>query len=235
MTESAPAADVLSAILSVLERIEKRLDAQEQRLNGVNASSKPSQSTRRTCPTSEVDLAELAEVDTLDEYPRDTRVDYPPSLAPGELAVWHKSEKQEVPYSDLGFSYHEPSHIDSFKELLEAYIGDCWKLPDDKRLPLHFGKRLIDWTDAARSSETTVLATKRATLVRDLERLQQFDKDLRARPGNDFLIIDYDSRSNCRLYRVGNRAVGSELKVSLGGPSHHQWSRLMYATAFLCI
>ena len=230
MTESAPAADLLSAILSVLERIEERIDAQEQRLNVVNASSKSSQSIRCRSPTSEVDLTELAEVDRHLEAPRRARVEYPPSLAPGESAVWDKSEDQEVPYSDLGFSYHEHSHDDdSFKGLLETYVGDCWKLPGDRRLPLHFGNRLIDWTHAARSLETTMPALHRATLVRDLERLQQFDKDRRARPGNDFLIIDYDSRTNCRLYRIGSRAVGSEPKVSLGEPSHHQWSRLMYA------
>ena len=60
-----------------------------------------------------------------------------------------------------------------------------------------------------------------------LERLRHFDADLRARPGNDFMIIDYNARGNCRLYRVGEQAAGSELKVSLGEPSHHQWSRLM--------
>ena len=230
MTESAPPAHLLSAILSVLERIEERLDAQEQRLNAANASSKPSQSIRCRSPSSEVDLTELAEVDIHVETPRGAHVEYPPSLAPGESAVWHKSEDQEVPYSDLGFSYHEHSNNDdSFRGLLEAYVGDCWKLPGDKRLPLHFGNGLIDWTQAPRSLQTTIPATNRAILIRDLERLQQFDKDLRARPGNDFLIIDYDSRTNCRLYRIGNKAVGSEPKVSLGEPSHHQWSRLMYA------
>ena len=234
MTESAPASDVLSAILRVLERIEERLDGQEQRLNLVNGSSKRSQSITRTSSTSEVDRTELEEVDTNLKYSPDTHVEYPRSPSPDELAAWHKSEAHEAPYSDLGSSYHEPSHNDGWKELLEAYIGDCWKLPDDKRLPLHFGNRLVNWTRAAWSSENTILATKRATLLRDLERLQQFDRDLRARPGNDFLIIDYDSRSNCRLYRVGNRAVGSEPKVSRVEPSHHQWSRLMYATMFPC-
>ena len=231
MAESAPAADVLSAILGVLERIEERLVGQEQRLNLANGSSKPSQSIRRTSSVSEVDLTELEEADTHVKYSSETHVEYPPSSSPDELTAWHKSETHEAPYSDLGFTYHESNHNDGFRGLLEPYIGDCWMLPDDKRLPLHLGIQLIkSW-----SSETTLLATQRASLVRNLERLQQFDKDLRARPGNDFLIIDYDSRSNCRLYRVGNRAVRSELKVARGEPSHQQWSRLMYAPKFLYI
>ena len=235
MTESAPAADVLSAILRVLERIEGRLDAQEQRLNLVNGSSKPGQSIRRTSSTSKVDPTESREVDTHVQYLRDAHVEYPPSPSPEALAAWHKSEKHEESYNDPGFNYNEPDYNCEFRELLEAYIGDCWKLPDDKRLPLHLGNRLINWTHAAWSSTITVPATRRATLVRDLERLQQFDRDLRARPGNDFLIIDYDNRNNCRLYRVGNKAVGADPKVSLDEPSHHQWSRLMYVTTSLCI
>ena len=233
MSESAPAADVLSAILRVLERIEKRLDARDERLDVVNGSSKPSRTIRHTNSTSEIDLTKLEEVDTQVKYSRDTHDEDPRNPSLDGSAAWHKSETLEAAYSDLDFSYHEPHHNEGFRRLLEAYIGDCCMLPDDKRLPLRLGNRLINWTPAPWSSETTIVPTQRATLVRDLERLQQFDRDLRARPGNDFLIIDYNSRNHCRLYRVGNEAVGSELKVSLDEPSHNQWSRLMYATIFL--
>lgn len=220
MTESAPAADVLSAILKVLERIEEKLEGQEQRFNAISDISKPIPETRSRSRTSEVDLTELAEIDERPNYQRGS--------SPQEPVHWRGLEKSEVPYSDLGFSYHEPNYNGAFKKLLETYIGDCWKLPDDKRLPLNFANRCIDWTHSAWNPKLTMTATHQDAIVRGLEQLRRFDKDLRACPGNDFFIIDYDSRSNCRLYRVGDKGVGPELKVSLGEPSHHQWSRLMW-------
>lgn len=220
MAEPVLAADVLSAILKVLERIEERLDKQEQRFDVVSdAPHRPRQSTILSS-ASEVDLAELAEAD---EEPA-----YPPSISSREADGWRRLEKPEVLYSDLGFSRHEPDHNKSFETLLETYIGDCWKLPEDKRLPLNFSNRLIDWTHDAWDPISTVSASQRESVVQGLEQLRRFDTDLRAHPGNDFFIIDYDSRSSCRLYRVGDKAVGPELKVSLREPSHHQWSRLMY-------
>ena len=220
MTEPAPAAEVLSAILKVLQRIEERLDGQEQRFNALNDPSRSTQHTTFTSQASELDFTDPAEASENEQEPQG------PSIR--NLVGWQGPEKLEVPYSDLGFSYHEPNHNDSFKRLLETHIGDCWKLPDDKRLPLNFSNRLIDWTHATWSPDSTLSATKQAAIVQGLEQLRRFDNDLRAEPGNDFVIIDYSSRGNCRLYRVGDKAAGSELKVSLSEPSHHQWSRLMY-------
>lgn len=227
MTEPAPAAEVLSAILGVLERIEGRFDVQEQRFNALSDLPKSIQNTKTltTSQASEVDLTDLTEVNEYEQEPQSPSIR---NSVGGQV-----SEKLEVPYSDLGFSCHEPNHNDGFTRLLETYIGDCWKLPDDKRLPLNFPNRIIDWTHAAWSPESTASATMQAAIVQDLERLRRFDIDLRAQPGNDFMIIDYDPRGNCRLYRVGDKAAGSELKVSLSKPSHHQWSRLMYVPMFL--
>ena len=215
MTDPAPAAALLSAILNVLERIEQKLDRQEQRLNAINDAPRTPGSNATTSSGGEVDLADLTEVNEQDGDTQDT---------------WqpHVPEKLEVPYSDLGFSCHEPNNNDGFRKLLETQIGDCWKLPDDKRLPLNFSNRFIDWTNVTWSPRSTASATQQAAIVKNLERLRRFDADLRAQPGNDFMIIDYNARGNCRLYRIGEEAAGSELKVSLGEPSHHQWSRLMY-------
>ena len=66
-----------------------------------------------------------------------------------EAVEFHDPQKPEVPYSDLGFSFQEPHFHEAFKRSLEKYIGDCWKLPNDKRLPLNFSNSLIDWTHAA--------------------------------------------------------------------------------------
>ena len=220
MADPPPAANLLSAILNVLERIEQKLDRQEQRLNAIDDAPRTPQSSAFTDPGSEIDLTDLTEVNERED-PR---------------SIWQSQgpEKLEVPYSDLGFSCHEPNNNDGFRRLLETYIGDCWKLPDDKRLPLNFSNRFIDWTNVAWSPRSTASATQQAAIEAGLERLHRFDADLRAQPGNDFMIIDYDARGNCRLYRVGEQAAGSELKVSLGEPSHHQWSRLMYARLIPC-
>lgn len=60
-----------------------------------------------------------------------------------------------------------------------------------------------------------------------VDHLVQFDRELRSSPGNDFLIIDYDAAYHSRLYRIGEPAIGSEIKVDLKDSSHKQWSRLM--------
>ena len=126
-------------------------------------------------PRARVDLAELAEAD---EQPA-----YPPSLSSCEAVDWRRPAKPEVLYSDLGFSRHEPDHNFTFKRLLETYIGDCWKLPDDKRLPLNFSNRRIDWTHDAWDPKSTISASQQKAVVQGLEQLRRFDKDLRAHPG----------------------------------------------------
>ncbi|KAF7507827.1 hypothetical protein GJ744_009991 [Endocarpon pusillum] len=57
--------------------------------------------------------------------------------------------------------------------------------------------------------------------------LRGFDKKVRALPGNDFLIIDYDQRDFARMYRVGERAIGAELGTGPEKSSVAPWSRLI--------
>lgn len=139
MAETRPVDDVFTSILRVLERIEERLEGQERRLSAFETLSKPSRSLRETDSSSEVDLTDLH---------NDRRYPSPkPSIA--DSVVWQASEKAEVLYSDGGFSSQDPGQIEDLKHLLGYYLGDCWKLPDDKRLRLNLANRAVDWTSAS--------------------------------------------------------------------------------------
>jgi len=218
MPDSAPMSDVFTSILRVLERIEGKLDGQEQRSNTLENLARGPRSARAVDPISEVDLADLPELNGSAS----------PEASIASFTIGHLNEKAEVPYSDLGFAFQEKGQNEELKKLLESYLGDCWKLPDDKRLPLNLVNRAVDWTHAAREPQFVMSSIRKDAIKRGLERLKNFDIDLRSQLGNDFFIIDYCPKNTSRLYRLGEKAVGSELKVSLGEPSHHQWSRLMY-------
>ena len=219
MADLAPTADVFTSILKVLERIEEKLDSQEQRLSNFDIVTKRSRSTRNV---DEISEANLTEEDQINGFPS-------PKLSVADSAVWQANEKQDVPYSDARFLSRGPGQNEEYRRSLEAYLGDCWKLPDDKRLSLNLVTLVSDWAHAVRDPKIAMSSIRKDVVRKTLERLKQFDLEHRARPGNDFFIIDYCPKSTSRLYRIGEKAVGSELRVSLGEPSHHQWSRLMYA------
>ena len=219
MADLAPTADVFTSILKVLERIEEKLDSQEQRLSNFDIVTKRSHSIKDADEISEADLSEVYQINGLPS----------PKPSTADSAVWQANEKQDVLYSDARFTSQGPGQKEEFRRSLEAYLGDCWKLPDDKRLSLNLVKLASDWAHASRDPWSAMSSIRKGIVEKTLERLKQFDLEHRARPGNDFFIIDYCPKSTSRLYRIGEKAVGSELRVSLGEPSHHQWSRLMYA------
>lgn len=222
MPDSAPMSDVFTSILRVLERIEYKLDGQEQRLDKFEDTAGAPRSARVGDPISEVDLADLPD---LNEF-----ASPPTSIA--DFAVGHLNEKAGVPYSDVDLTFQETAQSEQLKKLSESYLGDCWKLPDDNRLPLNLINRAGHWTHAAQDPQFGLSWIRKEAFTKALERLKGFDNDLRSQPGNDFFIIDYSPTNTSRLYRIGEKAVGSELRVSLGEPSHHQWSRLMYVMSF---
>ena len=215
MADTRPPSDVFGSILRVLERIEERLEGQEHRLNAFERLTKPSRSTRDTDSTSEVDLTDILQIDRSSS----------PIPSTADSSVWPVGEKLEVPYSDVGFDCQTPSQNGDLQNMLESYLGDCWKLPDDKRLPLNLANRVVDWTSGSKVATSSV---RREGVKKGLSRLRQFDMDHRAHAGNDFFIIDYNPKNTSRLYRLGEKALGSELRVSPGEASHQQWSRLMY-------
>lgn len=218
MADARPPSDVFGSILKVLERIEERLEGQEHRLNAFERLTKPSRSTRDTDSTGEVDLTDLVPIDR-SSSPK-------PSIA--DSVVWPAGEKLEIPYSDVGFGCQFASQNEDLKNTLEATLGDCWKLPDDKRLPLNLASPSADGTSISWDSKVAMSSVAKDAVKKRLDRLRQFDNDHRAHTGNDFFIIDYNPKNNSRLYRLGEKALGSELRVSPGEASHQQWSRLMY-------
>lgn len=106
--------------------------------------------------------------------------------------------------------------------LLEKYLGHCANMPDDGRLSLSFG-----WTVNLVAPEISRLGDI-LTEAQRLDALCAFDADLRAQSGNDFLVVDFDTSNNSRIYRVGQEAIGGELMVSSESPRDAPWSRLMY-------
>lgn len=116
----------------------------------------------------------------------------------------------KIPYSQWSIDrMNRFSKLSLTKTLVER-LGGCWGIPDDNRLPLTFFKTNISKTDE-----------------KDLNFLGQFDNDLRAHLGNDFLVVDFDAADNTRLYRLGSEAIGSELEVEAQGSRNAPWSRLM--------
>lgn len=89
--------------------------------------------------------------------------------------------------------------------MLQRYLGDYWKIPNDNRL-------------------TTF---KPNLKPQSLETLRRFDSQLRIEKGNDFVVIDYDSMNNTRIYRIGEAAIGSDLMVDPTQLDNAPWSRLM--------
>lgn len=217
MPESMHTNDVFTSLLRVLERIEEKLDGQEQRLNINESLARGARSARGADTIGEVNHAELPEYNGSPS----------PENSIADFAIGHPDEK--VPYSAVGFTFQETLQTEELKKLLESYLGDCWKLPDDERLPLNLVNRAVDWTHAARDPYIVMSSIRKDIFRKGLERLKGFDVDHRSQLGNDFFVIDYSPKNTSRLYRIGEKAVGSELRVSLGEkPSHQQWSRLMY-------
>ncbi|KAL9023890.1 MAG: hypothetical protein Q9196_006898 [Gyalolechia fulgens] len=120
-------------------------------------------------------------------------------------------------YTDNTDDLTGESHLD----LMEKYLGHCANMPDDGRLPLSF-----DWTVNYVAPGIGRFGDVLAEAQR-LEALCTFDADLRAQPGNDFLIADFDSSNRSRIYRVGQEAIGEELMVSSESPRDAPWSRLI--------
>lgn len=89
--------------------------------------------------------------------------------------------------------------------MLQRYLGDYWKIPNDNRL-------------------TTF---KPNLKPQSLETLRRFDSQLRIEKGNDFVVIDYDSMNNTRIYRIGEAAIGNDLMVDPTRLDNAPWSRLM--------
>ena len=229
MTESIRSNDVLCDILDVLQRIESKLQGHEERFKSLEYQTRMSNGGRsadgvggNADTTSEVSrTAELfhTSVDTLQPSRKGTPT--------GEESPKDTGTAIKVPYSQWNINQLDRFFKLSLSSLLEARLGDCWKVPDDDRLPLKFFKTNILRSNGALGVSMETFPTAKQPFERDLDFLCQFDNDLRVHPGNDFMVVDFDATENTRLYRLGDKAFGSELQVEAQGSKSAPWSRLM--------
>ncbi|KAI4172149.1 MAG: hypothetical protein LQ346_008650 [Caloplaca aetnensis] len=231
---------VFNGILEVLQRIEAKLETHETRVKQVedliqrsrlrfteSAESSSFASTEASSVSwyrpSENNVAlQRQDSHMLDNRPIDPHHQLPSN--PEALSVYSKGG----PKIRYGYWRSEDRTDDrdemldeSHFQLLEIHLGGCAAMPDDERLPLNLGwRRFFAGFPSDRVQDKYQVA-------RRLETLRTFDADLRAQPGNDFLIVDFDTSNNSRIYRVGQEAVGSELMVSSESPRDAPWSRLI--------
>ena len=229
MTEPAPSTDVSHDILNVLQRIESLLERHEERfkslehhiqisrggtkIDGLDSSADTPSETSRA--------AETLYIST--DNPRPLRTGTPTSdLLPEDTGTALK-----IPYSQWSINQLDRFFSLSLSKVLETRLGDCWRMPDDDRLPLKFFKSSILKSNSPFGVPVDSFPTVRQPFERDLEFLCQFDNDLRAHPGNDFMVVDFDAADETRVYRVGEKAFGSELHVEAQELKSAPWSRLM--------
>ena len=229
MTEPARSTDVFYDILNVLQRIESRLERHEERFKSLEYHIQISRGRTKVegldsnagTPSETSRAVETLDISTDDSRP--SRKGSPTSDSlPGDTSTALK-----VPYSQWSINQLDNFFNLSLSKTLETRLGDCWRMPDDDRLPLKFFKSNILKSNSPFGVPTDSFPTVRQPFERDLEFLCQFDSDLRAHPGNDFMVVDFDAADETRLYRVGEKAFGSELHVEAQGLKSAPWSRLM--------
>ena len=228
MTEPVRASDVLHDILNVLQRIELKLQGHEDRFKSLedhrisNGEGKID-GARSNGDTSSETITAAESLLTSAETLRPSRKETPTSHdSSGETSTAIK-----IPYSQWSINQLDRFFNLSLSKLLESRLGDCWNMPDDSRLPLKFFKSNVLQSNIYLGVPADSSPTTRQPFQRDLESLCQFDKDLRAHPGNDFMVVDFDAADNSRLYRLGEEAFGPELQVEAQGSKSAPWSRLM--------
>lgn len=241
MASSKDQQEVFNGILQVLQRIEAKLETHETRFkqvedlvhrNRVRLAESPDSSSFTSTETSSVSGHRTLEHNTALQS-RDFNIlhngviDVRNQLTtnPEALSVYSKGG-QKIRYGEWRSEDRNDERDEMLDEnhfgLLEKYLGDCAAIPEDGRLPLNLG-----WNTYFVEFPSDRIHIKH-TESRRLEALRAFDTDLRAQPGNDFLVVDFDTSNSSRLYRVGQKAIGGELMVSSESPRDAPWSRLMY-------
>lgn len=221
--EPARSNDILYDILNVLQSIESKLEGHEERFKSLEYHTQINNRGRKVHgldgnadARSETSRAVETLYTSIDKS-RPSRKGTPTgedSSADTNIAV-------KIPYSQWSINKLDRFFNLSLSKLLEARLGDCWQMPDDDRLPLKFFKNNILKSNGAFGVPVG------QPFERDLDFLCQFDNNLRAHPGNDFIVVDFDVADETRLYRLGDQAFGPELQVEAQGSKSAPWSRLM--------
>jgi hypothetical protein len=215
--------ELLAGILKVLERIDTKIAVQEEQLQKLNAlvSSRDAlfQSTSR-CNT-----------------PADpTELDMNPSGPFAPISRRSTKKKAKISYRDWNLPNLRGHLDDEFSMFLRGHLGDWCKIPRDSRLPLSFSKYGEDGAFFNRLEPYMVASTASKYTTSRLKAVHEFDAAHRRYPGNDFLVVDFDSQHNHILYRLGEAALGGELLLddtedTFSAP----WSRLMYALSYSAV
>lgn len=233
---------VLQQILRVLERIETKLDKQNEPFEQPKplfAAINQSKNAKGPDLTEDSILSEISHNHGAEgTQPCASGIGlssarnglHPETIAETDIPV-HSVEQPrgafKIPYSCWGFGQQDSEADEGFREKLQKHFGDFWKIPQDNRLPLN----IIKNGNRHRGDYGQSQATTHRVSIYDFESrlalFSQFDATLRSHKGNDFLVIDFDSANNSRLYRLGEKAVGDELMVPAEGPESASWSRLM--------
>ena len=229
MTDPAPSTDILYNILNVLQRIETRLEGHEERFKSLEYQRQIRDDAGKadrldggadiTCETSPATETLYTSTDESRPSRKGTPISH---RGPGDTTTSLK-----IPYSQWSINQLDRFFNPSLSNLLVTRLGDCWGMPDDDRLPLKFFKSHILKSNTPFGVPVDSFPTVRQPFERELEFLCQFDKDLRAHPGNDFMVVDFDATDEARLYRLGDKAFGPELQVEAQGSKSAPWSRLM--------
>lgn len=206
--DSQPSNDVLISVLRVLERIEVKLEKQEQRVKSLEKQAK--EEPDPVYPVRQFDGRTRAR--SLCEKTGTVDLSLPSTVP---YSLWRLGQPRPHQILDL-----------QFLKVIESQVGDYWKIPDDGRLPLKSFTITSDSQIDGGDQPTSYSQPKRR-IEKDSREVRLFDNALRIQPGNDFLVVDHDSKNNTRLYRVGEKAIGSQLRVEYGNSQHAPWSRLM--------
>lgn len=185
--------ELLVSLIRVLERVEERLEKLDKHFEHTQSLYTLDPAGKRGPSQSHLEYDEpILSSDTSKES----------SKTQGSSRQYPIVTK--VRYSDWSENSRGLQFEAEGEALLQRYLGDYWKVPNDNRLP-----------------------TFKPNLKERLDVLRQFDTQLRTEKGNDFVVVDYDLMDNTRIYRIGEAAIGSELMVNSAQLNNAPWSRLM--------
>ena len=238
MTDDCDTHEVLLSILQVLKGIERKLDGYEERLLHLEGSSTEAEQDILDIYINKRDnYASLRGKNKHDEF-----------VAQGEIPPVDGKPRSKIHYSKWNQNHlieytsqnatadweASGGNVDDFLDLrlpqtIEELLGDCWKMPDDDRLPLKFFKSNIPKSRIQMELTRQPLHKIKQTFERDLHSLCRFDQEQRAYKGNDFMVVDFDTFNDSRIYRLGQPAIGPELMVDLKHKHEAPWSRIVYS------
>lgn len=194
MTEAQLPSEILLSILRVLERVEERLEKLDKHFELAPTLYTQDPAEKRGLSQSHLEYDDR--ISSRETQKEPIKV---------QSATRQHAVARKVRYGDWGEGSCGLKPKAENQAMLQRYLGDYWKIPNDNRL-------------------TTF---KPNLKLQSLETLRRFDSQLRREKGNDFVVIDYDSMNNTRIYRIGEAAIGSDLMVDPTRLDNAPWSRLM--------